>query len=331
MKIAFYYIGNRLSYGNGIVSQALTWKKGLEELGHEVTLCSCWDFYPLEKYDAIQIFGFNEGLVDYIKNLSKKNDNIFLSPILDPDYCLMNARLRSHYGNYKIRISSRFSALRDSRELVKGVLVRSNFEKIYLTQAFGYDENRCHIVRLPSGIKPKVPFKDKEPFCLHISFLADERKNVKRLIEASVKYQFRLVLAGGLRNKKEEEKIDSWIKGHDNVVYRGWITEADKVNLYSRARVFALPSTIEGVGIVALEAACYGADIVITNLGGPKEYYEDFALQVDPYSIDEIGKAVKRYMNGLTFQPQLAKFIEENNSLEAISHKLEIIYNSIRP
>ena len=329
MKIAFYYIGNRLSYGNGIVSQALTWKKGLEKLGHEVTLCSSWDFYPLEKYDAIQIFGFNEGLVDYIKNLLKKNENIFLSPILDPDYSMMNARFRAHYGNYKIRISSRFSALRDSRKLIKGLLVRSEFEKNYMTQAFDYKNEQCHIVRLPSGVTPKTPFLNKEPYCLHISFLGDDRKNVRRLIEASVKYQFRLVLAGSLRNKKEEEKFYTWIKGHDNVEYRGWVTESEKLNLYSHAKVFALPSTIEGVGIVALEAACYGADVVITNLGGPKEYYGDYALKVNPYSVDEIGKSVKQYMNGLTFQPQLAEFIEENNSLEAISYKLEKIYNSI--
>lgn len=329
MKVAFYYIGNRLSYGNGIVSQAITWKNGLEKLGHEVTLCNCWDFYPLEEYDAIQIFGFNEGLVDYIRNLSKKNKNIFLSPILDPDYSIMNAKFRSHYGNYDLRISSRFSALRDSRKLLKGVLVRSEFEKKYMIQAFNYRQEQCHIVYLPSGVTPHFPFPTKEPYCLHISFLADDRKNVKRLIEASIKYNFRLVLAGGLRNEKETEKFNAWIKGHDNVEYRGWVTEAEKIELYRHAKVFALPSTIEGVGLVALEAACYGADIVITNLGGPKEYYGDYALKVNPYSVDEIGSAVMRYMNGLSFQPQLAKFINDNNSLDAISAKLVKIYSLI--
>lgn len=326
MKIAFYYIGNRLSYGNGIVSQALTWKKGIEKLGHEVTLCNCWDFYPLEEYDAIQIFGFNEGMVDYIRNLSKKNGNIFLSPIFDPDYGMMNAKFRAHYGCYKLRISSRFSALRDSRKLVKGVLVRSEFEKDYMIQAFNYRPEECHIVRLPSGITPQFPFSGKEPYCLHISFLADDRKNVKRLIEASIKYNFRLVLAGGLRNETEKEKFNTWIKGHDNVEYRGWVTEEEKIDLYRSTCVFALPSTIEGVGLVALEAACYGADIVITNLGGPKEYYGDYALKVDPYDVDAIGSSVKQFINGLTFQPRLAKFINENNSLNIVANQLIRIY-----
>lgn len=327
MKIAFYDIGYRLSKGNGVVSQALTWKKGLESLGHEVTLCNSWDYYPLEEYDAIQIFGFNENIADFVNALSQKNRRIFIAPILDPNYGIMKAKLMSLYGSHRFRLSSRYSSLRDCRKCVKGILVRSEFEKTYMIEAYNFKPELCHIVKLPSGITPQFPFHEKEDFCLHISLLCDARKNVKRLIDASVKYKFPLVLAGGLRNEKEKQMLAEWMRGKSNIKYLGWITEEQKKDLYQRARVFALPSINEGVGIVALEASCYGADIVITKLGGPKEYYIDRALKVNPYSIDEIGRAVKWFMDGNTYQPQLAEHIHSVYSLDVISNKLENIYN----
>lgn len=328
MKIAFYDIGYRLSKGNGVVSQAFTWKKGLEELGHEVTLCNGWDYYPLEEYDAIQIFGFNENIADFVNALSKKNRNIFIAPILDPDYGILKAKLMSFYGNHRFRLSSRYSSLRNSKNLVKGILVRSEFEKSYMVEAYGFKPDLCYIVKLSSGITPQLPFHEKENFCLHISLLCDARKNVKRLIDASVKYQFPLVLAGGLRNETEKWTLEEWIRGKSNITYMGWISEEQKTDLYQRARVFALPSTNEGVGIVALEAACCGTDIVVTNLGGPKEYYGDYAIKVNPYSIDEIGSGIKTFLSGETFQPQLSRYINDNFSLKAISTKLETIYSA---
>lgn len=328
MKIAFYLIQNRISKGNGVVSQALTWKKGLEQLGHEVTLCSSWEYYDLASYDAIQLFGFNENLPDGINALLSRNPNIFLAPVYDPDYGIQRAKLMAHYGNFKLRISSKYSALRDSRHKVKGLLVRSEFEKRYMVDAFGYSHKQCHIVKLPSGVTSKYPFSAKEDFCFHMSLLCDKRKNVKRLIDAAIKYNFKLVLAGGLRDKSEEELLHKWIGASSNIEYKGYISEEEKKRLFQKAKVFALPSLNEGVGIVALEAASYGADVVITKLGGPKEYYGDYALKVNPYNVDEIGKSIKLFMDGLTFQPQLAQFIDQNNSLETISRKLELIYNS---
>jgi hypothetical protein len=101
------------------------------------------------------------------------------------------------------------------------------------------------------------------------------------------------------------------------------------LDLYKRAKVFALPSIYEGVGIVALDAAVMGCDIVITRLGGPKEYYNNMAVEVDPYSIDEIGLAVSQLMQGQTFQPDLRKYILENYSLKNISEQLEMAFSIV--
>lgn len=328
MKIGFYYLGYRMSRGNGIVSQALTWKEGLEALGHSVELLNCWEVYNLGSFDAIHIFGFNENLVDFLMVVSKQNRNIFFSPILDPDYSLFKAWCMSRYGSFSIRLTNRYSALRESSRYVKCVLARSEFEKQYLVKSFGFSECQCSVVRLPSGFPFCFNQEQKEPFCFHMSLLCDERKNVKRLIDASIKYNFKLVLAGGLRNEKEKKILNGWISGHQNITYKGYISDLEKENLYKKARVFALPSINEGVGLVALEAASYGADIVITNLGGPKEYYSNLAAIIDPYDVDAIGMAVKDFIdNKKTYQPELGHYLDKNYSLSVISSLLVSIYS----
>ena len=57
---------------------------------------------------------------------------------------------------------------------------------------------------------------------------------------------------------------------------------------------------------MALEAAIHGCNIVITKLGGPKEYYENGTVQVvNPYNIDEIGKGILKALEDNYSQPRL--------------------------
>lgn len=325
MKIAFI-----LSYGgfaptNGIVSQGLTWKKGLESLGHEVILINMWDKNDWKSFDGILFFGFNVYSCEFINVVSKVNSNIIVAPILDPDYSIISLRIYTHWGSHKLRLTNPFYSLRGVKNKIKTVLVRSEFEKTYMVKGFGFPAEKCKIVRLSCGITPPDILPQKEPFCLHISLLCDKRKNVKRLIDAAKKYNFRLVLAGKLRNQEEQQLLHSWIGNANNIEYRGFISEEEKMDLYSRAKVFALPSTNEGVGIVALEAAAMGCDIVITKLGGPHEYYQDKAKIVDPYNVDEIGQAIKYFIDGKTYQPDLKYFILQNYSLQNISRILTTV------
>lgn len=322
MKIAFI-----LSYGsfaptNGIVSQGLTWKKGLESLGHKVILINMWDKNDWKSFDAILFYGFSVYSCDFIETLYTVNKNIIIAPILDPDYSITALKIYSHWGSCKLRLTNPFYRLHTITDKIKTILVRSEFEKKYMVNGFGFPAEKCKIVRLSCGITSPDILPQKEPFCLHISLLCDKRKNVKRLIEAAKKYNFRLVLAGKLRNQEEQQLLHSWIGNADNIEYHGFISEEEKMDLYSRAKVFALPSTNEGVGIVALEAAAMGCDIVITKLGGPHEYYEDKAKIVDPYNVDEIGQAVKYFIDGNTFQPELSMFINREYSPHNISNKL---------
>lgn len=329
MKIAYISSHSVLMSTNGIVSQAKTWKNGLEKNGHKVDLINMWDKNDWKEYDIIHFFGFSTYMAEFIEGVSKINPNIICSPILDPNFSISALKIYSKWGSKKLRLTNPYYSLSQVKDKIKLYFVRSKFEQEYISQGFNIDENKCPIIPLSFETNSTKEIYEKENFCLHISLLADERKNVKRLIDAAKKYNFKLILAGKLRNEDEANKLKSWIGDSNNIEYKGFISFEEMYELYSKAKVFALPSTNEGVGIVALEAASYGCDIVITNKGGPKEYYSDMAIKVDPYDIDEIGKSVLSFLNGETYQPNLSKYIKKNYNLNTIVQKLEEAYEGI--
>ena len=78
MIIGFVLAHSSFSPTNGVVSQALTWKNGLEELGHKVVLINPWDKYDWRKIDAYIIYGFSVYSCEFISILSTVNKNIYV-------------------------------------------------------------------------------------------------------------------------------------------------------------------------------------------------------------------------------------------------------------
>ncbi|MFV0468101.1 MAG: glycosyltransferase family 4 protein [Dysgonomonas sp.] len=330
MRIAFILSYSVFAPTNGIVSQALTWKKGLEMLGHEVVLIDMWQKNDWKGFDIIHFFNFSQYMAGFIKVVHKVNPRIVVSPILDPNYSVRMLKLYSHWGSQKFRLTNPFYELRSVKHHIKMFLARSGFEENYMIEGFGLQRSQCRIVPLSYGVTPPDNMPEKDNFCLHISLLCDGRKNVKRLIDAAEKYRFRLILGGKLRNEEEKNTFGKWIEGKSMIEYRGYLSDEEITDLYSRAKVFALPSITEGVGIVALEAAAFGCNIVVTRLGGPQEYYGDKAMVIDPYNVDEIGCAVKDFLDDKkTFQPGLSESVREKFSLNAIAATLVDAYKAI--
>lgn len=314
---------------DGIKIQAQTWGNELRNRGHIVDFVNMWDCVDWKSYDIIHLFDYSEWMEDFIIWMKDVNPNIVISPIIDSKYSKFLFKLVSLWGSNKLRLRSRYYSLRQCKDYIKMFYVRSEYERAFITDSYGVDATRTVIVPLSYRTGCDGADADKEDYCLHVSLLADKRKNVERIIEASQKYGFRLKLAGKLRNKQERAWLDALIANASQIEYVGFVSDDELKELYRKARVFALPSIYEGVGMVALEAAVMGADIVITNQGGPKEYYSDLAEIVSPFSVDEIGSAITRLLNGKTHQPQLKKYITDHFSLDATCSQLEKTYKNI--
>lgn len=332
MKIAFVLYPEAIISGNsnGIKSQAKSWKKGLENLRHEVVEINVWENYNWKSFDIIHIFGTGLWVHSFVKSLYVKNQNIVFSPIIDTIQSPLKYKISTFIGFKKMRLWSPTYTLKQTLPLVKGVFVRSDYERIFLEKSMSYSKDKIYKVMLPYELDSNESFQEiKENFCLHISSIYQERKNVVRLIKAAKKYKFNLVLAGAKGTDKQFQKIEQEIKDSQNISVLGFISEDEMIDLYKRAKVFALPSISEGVGIVALNAANFGCDIVITNIGGPKEYYSNLAEIVDPFNVDAIGKSVNSLLKNKTYQPQLKKNINSKFSNSSTSLNLENAYLKI--
>lgn len=317
MKYAFIDSMGSLTYNNGIKIQAIMWKEGLEKLGHEVTLVNLWENIDFAAFDAIIVFAMGANIYGTINGLSKINTNLILAPIIDPNRSEKIYRfLFRYYGLKKIGLSNHLHDTWNVRNKIKLWLVRSEEERHYVNYCLGIPQEK--ISKIPLNFRVPVISKmpQKEKFCLHVSRLMAPNKNVYRLILAAKKYNFKLKLAGHISGKKEYNELNSLIGNNKNIEYIGEVSDQQLLELYKQAKVFALPSLREGVGMVALEAAAYGCEIVLTNIGAPKEYYDGKAILVNPRNIDDIGIGIQKAIKEGYSQPQLKSYIETNYNQE---------------
>ncbi len=334
MKIAYilYSSGVITGKSNGIKSQALNFKSILDNNDVECVLINNWDNYEWKSFDAIHIFGYDLAIYSFVKFLHLKNKNIFISPIIDSTKSYKVYKFASYNGISKLRLFSVNYSLRKSFDYVKGVCGRSLHEIGYFKESFSISPIKTHLIPLSYGVKEpsdiNIILKQKEDFCLHISSLYQDRKNVKRLVQAAIKYNFKLVLAGSTGGDGDFDSIRKAIGDAKNISVLGFISEVELINLYSASKVFALPSLNEGVGIVAVDAAIYGCNIAITNIEGPKEYYPDINTVeiVDPMNIDDIGSKIVKLLN-TDNDSRLHHHIKSNYSKSKISEMLIDMYS----
>lgn len=87
-------------------------------------------------------------------------------------------------------------------------------------------------------------------------------------------------VAGGKDLKIWHDNVK--IKGIDNLIFLGYVTDGESRALAEKCKAFLFPSKYEGFGIPPLEALCYGAKIIVSNKTCLPEIYEDCAIYFDP-------------------------------------------------
>ncbi|WP_270711478.1 glycosyltransferase [Phocaeicola coprophilus] len=340
MKVAFIIYPEVIvsNQSNGIRSQAFTWGDALKKNNIEVEYINNWNNYNWKDFDIIHFFCGGEWIYNLAKRLKKINNNIILSPIIDPEckynYIKSNIKYQlSSITRNKINFNDNVYTTHKTLSIFKKICTRSNFEKEFIHQVYHIAETKLEIVPLsysPFIEKETIDLSKKEKFCLHISSIFHKRKNVLSLIEAAKRYKFQLILAGNKGTDLQFEPLKKAISNSSNIQVLGYISEQEKINLYKKAKVFALPSIQEGVGIVALDAACLGCEIAITNINGPKEYYNNMCVETNPYDIDSIGQGIVNLLDDkIKFQPALKNFVIKEYSMQNTVDKLLKIYNSI--
>lgn len=187
-------------------------------------------------------------------------------------------------------------------------LIGIPLEKIYVTyNAVDSVKKSDSILNMWSGISKKYQLTDK--FFLYVGG-NDEHKNIKSFIEAfsllsdKIKAEYKIVLVGK-EFISDGRKLDNIIKKNGlekNVVFLGFVPDAELDCLYTKCTAFVFPSFSEGFGIPPLEAVCHGAVAITSNATSIPEVVGVEEALFDPFDIHDISKKLKKVIEDENFK-----------------------------
>lgn len=320
MRVAFLIGPDSLpsSRFSGVVVQARSWKAGLEALGVTVDLPVATEEVDWAAYDVIHAFQHGPWCEQVFARLSRSGQTrLVLSPIIDPPtpYGRIASAL-SRVPFERVRLLQRQRLLRQYAKLGVRFLARSRHEEASLV-AVGAT-HPVDIVRIPIGkdwrvTEEEVVSAPRNGQLLHVSHLNQPRKNVRRLIEATVELGATLRLAGSISDPQFLKWIQEEAKrSQGRLVYLGKLTDEQLRLEMLACSVFCLPSLYEGVGLVALEAGYCGARVIVTDKGGSGDYFEGLANYANPTDVSSIRSAVSKALSDPAPDVKLHRHVAAN-------------------
>ena len=219
------------------------------------------------------------------------------------------------YHNWKRRIFFRL-LLKHIISMSDAIIVDSQSTKKDVSTFFSTPENKINVVHLASDMKPnnvQLPSKYgiKGDYLLYVGTV-EPRKNLSRLIEAfhQLDQKLKLVIVGvsGWDNKAVYKTKNP------NIIFTGYVPEEDLPVFYCNAKLLIYPSLYEGFGFPILEAMNCGCPVITSNVSSMPEVAGDAALLVDPYSVEEIKRAVQKLLS----DAQLRKRLIDNGMRQAM-------------
>lgn len=127
----------------------------------------------------------------------------------------------------------------------------------------------------------------------------DARKNQLKLLEALQNSDYNLLLIGKCSpgQKGYFKKVMKEIKGNPHIKYIEQLPNEELYQLYRVCKVSVLPSWFETPGLVSLEAASMGCNIVISDKGTTKDYFGKYAYYCNVMDAKSIRKQIDAAYN----------------------------------
>ena len=119
-------------------------------------------------------------------------------------------------------------------------------------------------------------------------------------------------VVGGDHNQPAMEKLCSANHVRDHFQFLGWRSQTELHQIYPQCDIFAMPSLVEALGVVFLEALAAGLVPVATNVGGIPEIIQDGynGLLVAPDAPEELAQTIIDLLRN----PQKMKALNKNGA-----------------
>ncbi len=180
------------------------------------------------------------------------------------------------------------------------------------------DGDRFQVAPKPAYLLERYNLQPNQPIILTVNRLVanEPYRGYDKVLEAlpqirQVLPDVHYIIAG---KGDDRPRLEQFIAQHnlqDCVTLAGFVPDEELCNYYNLCDVFAMPSKLEGFGIVYLEALACGKPALGGNQDGAIDALcqGKFGALIDPDSVDEIAQALigilqKTYSNPLLYQPQ---------------------------
>lgn len=175
----------------------------------------------------------------------------------------------------------------------------------------------------------------KDDFLLYMGTL-EPRKNIPALLEAYARLRqmtgtaVKLVLAGGKGWLYDEifARVQQFGLA-DEVLFPGYVSDAEQPLWYRAAAAFVYPSLYEGFGMPVTEALASGIPVVTSTVSSLPEAGAGIAQTVDPHDVEALAVALRETLYNVTLRErarELAPTIIERFSAAAMARKTIAVY-----
>jgi len=212
-------------------------------------------------YDIVHYHAMGNGLLSFMPRITGKKTIVTLHGL---DY------EREKWGfmaKTYLKICEKAISIFPNKVTAVSEKIKEHYQKKYKKQ-IEFIPNGVEIVN-PRPINSLKKFHLKKgTYILFLSRIVPE-KGLHFLIEAfkDIKTDLKLVIAGdATHTDKYADEVKSLAKDDKRIIFTGALYGNDKTEAYSNALFFVLPSTIEGMPIVLLEAMSFGLCPLVSDI-----------------------------------------------------------------
>lgn len=265
----------------------------------------------LSKVNSLIIDLFGEFFFEYLKNVYK-----MLISKLKP-FSLEYIFLGHKKSMLKILKNSSF------------VLPNSYSELKRLNNIFG----KIKYSVIPNGIDldvfKKVNTDPKFEECVISVGRIEPIKNQLNIIRALSGIDTNVYIIGTHAPNHEKYYLECIKSAGKNIYFIDFVDQNKLNEIFNSAKVHVLASWFETTGLVSLEAAYCGCNIIVTETGDQKDYFKDIADFCQPDSIESIKEKVLNALAKERNYKKPQKFIEEKYTWEIAAKETAKVYNEI--
>lgn len=173
------------------------------------------------------------------------------------------------------------------------------------TQEYFWNTYHRKTILIPNGIEIAVPVPIKEirelygleknQYILFLGRIVPE-KGIHYLIQAfhNIRTDLKLVIAGGASDTAAYyEEVQKIAEGDDRILFTGFVSGRPLQELYSNAKLYVLPSDLEGMPLTILEAMSYGNCCIVSDIPECADVVGDAGVVFPHGNVEELRHAIE--------------------------------------